>query len=330
MQRRVRKFSLHQSARLVLCSWAALMYATVAQAADWPSKPIRIIVPYVPGGSADMLGRVLAQKLPDTLKQSVVVENRPGFTGVIGSELVAKSTPDGYTLVISGVGSHVDAPSMTRVPYDPVNDFTHIALLGGPPGVLAVTNASPARDLKSLIALSKTSPLSFGSAGTGTHGHITMEMFKLAANMEMTHIPYKGAGQAVGDLRAGHIPVAVGTLVAMSQQMKAGAIRPLAITADRRVPEFPDVPTFAELGYPMVVATTWFSLSGPARMPEDVTRLLNLEVRRAMKSADVRQRLVLEGIEASDMDSAQFTDFVRSEIVRWGPAAKRAALAKSG
>ena len=129
MQRRVCKFSLHQTARLVLCSWATLMCAAVAHAADWPSKPIRIIVPYVPGGSADMLGRVLAQKLPDTLKQSVVVENRPGFTGVIGSELVAKSTPDGYTLVISGVGSHVDAPSMTRVPYDPVNDFTHIALL---------------------------------------------------------------------------------------------------------------------------------------------------------------------------------------------------------
>ena len=318
------------SFRLLAAFATAAFTLTGVHAADWPAKPIRIIVPYVPGGGADMLGRLLAQKLPDALKQSVVAENRPGATGVIGSEYVAKAAPDGYTLVISGVGSHVDAPAMVRVPYDPMRDFTHIALLGGPPGVLTVNPGIAARDLRGLLALARTKPLSFGSAGAGTHGHITMELFKQIAGLEMTHVPYKGAGQAIADLRAGHLPVAIGTLVASSTQIKSGAIRALAITSERRVPEFPDVPTFAELGYPAIVATTWFSLSGPNGMPADVTRLLNAEARRALRAPDVRDRLALEGIEPNDMDATQFTEFVRTEITRWTPVVKRAAISAPG
>jgi tripartite-type tricarboxylate transporter receptor subunit TctC len=311
---------------LTLLGAAGLCCAQPAFAADWPSKPVRIVVPYVPGGSADLLGRLMAIKLAEALSQSVVVENRGGVAGVVGSEIVSNANRDGYTLLVSGVGSHVHAPAMKKVPYDPIRDFTHIALLGGPPGVLVVNSGFAARDLAGLIAAAKAQPLTYGSAGAGTHGHLTAELFKMKAHIDMTHVPYKGAGQTIIDLRGGHIPVAIATLVAAASQMRAGAIRALAISSERRVRSFPDVPTFAELGYPDIVAITWFGLAGPAQIPPDVAKRLNAEVRKAMLAPDVRDRFAAESIEPNDLDVAQTTAFVRSEIARWQPVVKAAGV----
>ena len=315
-----------RSTLAVLFALAAPAAANAAQNTEWPTKSVRIVVPYVPGGSADMLGRTIGLKLGDALNQSIVIENRGGAAGVVGSELVAQANRDGYTLLVSGVGSHVHAPAMKKVGYDPIRDFTHIALLGGPPGVLVVNSGFPARDLNGLIAAAKAQTLSYGSAGAGTHGHLTGELFKMTAHINMTHVPYKGAGQAITDLRGGHIPVAIGTLVAAAPQMRAGALRALAISSERRVKSFPEVPTFAELGYPDIVAITWFGLSGPAKMPPDIVKRLNAEVRKAMQTPDVRERFAAEAIEPNEFDAAAFTEFIRGEIKRWHPVVKAAGV----
>jgi tripartite-type tricarboxylate transporter receptor subunit TctC len=312
---------------LTLILWSAMPTGSAYAAGleEWPTKPVRVVIPYAPGGSSDLLGRLLAQKLADTFKQNFISDNRPGATGAIGSELVSKGNPDGYTLLISGVGSHVYAPAMTKLAYDGLTDFTHIALLGGPPGVLLVNSSSSVRDVTGLIAQAKAQPLVFGSAGTGSSGHLAIELFKQLAKIEMQHVPYKGAGPAVIDLRAGHIPVAVATLVAASPQMKAGALRAVGITSEKRVKNFPDVPTFVESGFPTLVATTWFSLSGPPKMPPALTARINQETRKAMRTGELSRRLGEEAIEANDLDPAQFTNFMRTEITRWAPVVKAAA-----
>jgi tripartite-type tricarboxylate transporter receptor subunit TctC len=317
-----------RAARLFILSIATVLVADSrpSQAADWPTKSVRIVVPYVPGGSADLLGRLMAAKLADAFNQTFVIENRGGVAGVVGSEMVALASRDGYTLLVSGVGSHVHAPAMKKVPYDPLRDFTHIALLGGPPGVLVVNAAFPAKDLNGLVAAAKAQPLSYGSAGAGTHGHLTAELFKMKAHMDMTHIPYKGAGQAIIELRGGHIPVAVATLVAAAPQMRSGALRALAVSSERRVKAFPDVPTFAEQGYQDIIAITWFGLAGPQQMPAEIVRRLNGEVRKAMQAPDVRERFAAESIEPNDLDPAQVTEFVRGEIRRWQPVVKAAGV----
>ncbi len=302
------------------------MLGAVAQAADWPTKSVRVIIPYAPGGSADLLGRLVGQQLAETFKQNFVSDNRPGATGIVGSEIAAKAAPDGYTLLVSGVGSHVYVPGLLKVPYEPMTDFTHIALLGGPPGVLVVNGNSPVRDLAGLIALAKDKPLSFGSAGTGTSGHLMAERLMQLAKIRMTHIPYKGAGPAVIDVRGGHIPVATTTLVASAPQIKSGGLRALAISTNARIKSFPDVPTFTEAGFP-VVATTWFSLSGPPRMPAALTDRINRAVRSTLRNSPLRERLSDEAIDANDLDSAQFTAFMRNEIAVWMPVVKSAAAA---
>jgi tripartite-type tricarboxylate transporter receptor subunit TctC len=288
----------------------------------WPAKTVRIIVPFAPGGTADTLGRLVSQKLGESLKENFVIENRGGAGGVIGSELVAKAAPDGYTLVVSGVASHCIAPALSKnFPFDPVKDFTHIALFGGPPGVLVVNPAVPAQDLKQFLAYAKkeAGKLAYGSPGNGTQGHLIAEQLKQVTGIEMTHVPYKGASLAVADLIAGHVPVTSTTLTTASTQIKAGKARALAVSSARRVPDFPDVPTFAELGYPELTASIWFSLSGPAGMPPEIVSLLNAEVRRALHLPDVRERLRPEGIEPGDLDPRQFTAFVASELKRWAP-----------
>jgi tripartite-type tricarboxylate transporter receptor subunit TctC len=299
--------------------------ATPALAEDWPTKPVRIIVPFAPGGTADTLGRLTAQKLSESFKQQFVIENRGGAGGVIGSEIVAKAAPDGYMLVVSGVASHCIQPALSKnVPFDPLKDFTHIALFGGPPGVLAVNPDLPAKTLKEFIALARSEPgkLAYGSPGNGTQGHLIAEQFKQVTGIKMTHVPYKGASLAVSDLIGGHLQIVSTTLTTASTQIRAGKARALAVSSETRVPDFPDVPTFKELGYPELTATIWFSLSGPAGMPQDIVNRLNAEVRRALKEPDVRQRLRPEGIEAPDLDPQQFTAFVASELKRWAPVVK--------
>ena len=310
-------------ARLILL--ISLCAASAAMAQSWPARPVRVIVPFSPGGSADTLGRLAAQKLSDSLKENFVVENRPGAGGVIGSEMVARAAPDGYTFVVSGVASHAVAPSLGKgTPYDPVSDFTHVALFGGPPAVLVVNPSMPAKNLKELIALLKKEPgkHAYGSPGNGTHAHLVAELFKQLAGVDMQHVPYKGASGAIADLMAGHIPIASTTLSTAAGQIHGGKARALAISSAERLPDYADVPTYAELGYRELIATVWFSLSGPPGLPAEIVNRVNAEVRRAMQQPDVRQRLRPEGIEPGNLTPQEFTDFVAQEVRRWAPVVK--------
>ena len=304
---------------------AGLLFLFACQVQAWPEKPVRIIVPFAPGGSADTLGRLVAQKLSEHLKAGFVIENRAGAGGALGSELAAKAAPDGYTLVVSGIASHVIAPLLPQgTPYDPVRDFTHVALFGGPPAVLAVNPSMEAKDLREFVALAKAKPgaLSYGSPGNGTQGQLVAELFKQRAGIQMVHVPYKGAAGAMTDLMAGHIQVVSTTLTTAATQIRAGRARGLAVSAPGRLPEFPDIPTYAEMGYPDLVATVWFSLSGPANLPGDIVNRLNAEVNRALELPDVRERLKLEGIEPSPMGAREFNAFVAEELKRWAPVVK--------
>ena len=311
--------------RRVALALVCIFVIPVAAAQSWPTRPVKILVPFAPGGTADTLGRLAAQKLADAFKQSFVVENRPGAGGTIASDIVAKAAPDGYTLVVSGVASHVIAPALPRgVPYDPVKDFTHIALFGGPPAVLVVHPEVPARNLNELVDLLKREPkkYSYGSPGNGTHGQLVAELFKQLAGVQMQHVPYKGGAAAMADLIAGHVPIASNTLTSASGQIHAGRARALAVSSPSRLPDYPDVPTYAELGYKELVATIWFSLSGPAKMPAEIVERLNAEVRRGLDAPDARQRLKPEAIEPGRLSPREFTEFVASEVQRWAPVVR--------
>jgi tripartite-type tricarboxylate transporter receptor subunit TctC len=313
-------------ARLLL---VLLLVAGSAWAQGWPSRPEKLVVPFPPGGTTDVIGRLLAQRLAEQLNASIVVENRPGAGGTIGSEHVARSAPDGYTLLVSAVTSHVIYPLFNpAAPYDPLRDFTHIALLGGPPTVLAVNAELPAKDLAGLVALAKAGSLSYGSPGNGSQSQLVTELFMRGAGIAMHHVPYRGAAYAVTDLVAGHVPVVSTTISTLSSQIRGGRVRILAVTAPGRLADYPDIPTFAELGYPDIVATVWSSLSGPAGMPPEVVRLLNAEARRALEHADMRERLRQDGIAPNRLDASAFTAFVADELRRWAPVV-RASGAKN-
>lgn len=327
--------------RLPACAGASTKFAVAwmlatllvapAFAQTWPAKPVRIVVPFGPGGSADTLGRVTANKLSESFGQSFVIENRAGAGGLIGSDQVAKSAPDGYTLVVSGIASHAIAPAMAaKPPFDPLKDFSHIALFGGPPLVFAVQTALPVKDLKEFISLARAKPggYSYGSPGNGTHGHLFAELLKQVNGINIQHVPYKGAAGAVTDLIAGHLQALSTTLTTAAAQIRAGKAHALAISAESRLPDYPNVPTFRELGYPDLVAVTWFSLSGPAGMQPDIVNRLNAEVRRVLQLPDVRERLRPEGIQPGTLDAKAFTEFVAAEIKRWTPVV-RASGAKS-
>jgi len=322
--------ALRGDRRRLLRTLAAAGVATLAGAAvraqEWPARPLRLIAPFTPGGSADNLARLLAQHFSETWKQNVVVENRAGAGGAIGSEMAAKAPPDGYTLVISGIASHVIAAAVSKTPYHPVNSFSHIALLGGPPAALCVHPDVPAKTVRDLMQLASANPqgLSWGSSGTGTHAHLIGEMLRDLARARLVHVPYKGGAPAMTDLIGRQIPATVTALSSAMPHLRAGRIRALAVSTRRRLPDLADVPTFIEAGYPALVATTWFSLSGPAGMPPAVVAAINAETRRAIASTRWRERTASEGFEPNDLDAAAFTQFVKSEIERWTPLAKAA------
>jgi tripartite-type tricarboxylate transporter receptor subunit TctC len=315
----------------LLLALAAIAASFTLHAQDWPTRPVKIIAPFAPGGTADTLGRLVAKSLSEQLKESFVVENRAGAGGVVGSEFVAKSPPDGYTLVISGIASHVIAPLLPGgTPYDPLKDFTHIALIGGPPAVFAVDPKLPAKTLKEFVALAKAKPgkLTYGSPGPGTQGQLVAEHFKRLAGIDVVHVPYKGAAQAVADLMGGQINAVSTTLSTASGQIRGGRARALAISSEKRLPDYPDIPTFAEQGYPDLIATVWFSLSGPANLPPEIVEKLNAEVRRALETTQVRQRMRHEGILPNRLDAKEFTAFVADELRRWGPIVRASGAKK--
>ena len=292
---------------------------------SWPSRPVRMVVPFSAGGSADILGRIAAQQLTEALGQQFVADNRPGAGGLIGVDIVAHAPPDGYTLAVSGIASLVVGPVLNpNAPYDPIKDLTHIALLGGPPTVLVVNPKVPVKTVAEFVALAKSAPggLSFGTPGIGTHGHLVGEMFQQRAGFSMAHVPYRGASQAVTDIVAGQVPVGSVTLTTASEQILSGQLRALAVTSTRRIAQYPNVPTFVELGYPDMVATTWFSLSGPPGLPPEIVNKINEVITKSWKKPEVRKRLDRDSIDPEPYTPAEFTEFVKSEIKRWGPLAK--------
>lgn len=307
-----------------LALWATLPEAAHAQGADWPQKPIRLIIPYAPGGSSDTLGRMIAKHLGEAFKQTVVVENKGGAGGLIGSQMASKAPADGYTLVVSGIGSHVIAPVDAPNSFDPMKDFTHIAMLAGPPLALVVNADQPVKDFKGFASYVDSLPqgLSWGSPGQGTHGHLTGELLRKQTKLKMVHISYKGAGPAVADLIANQIQAGCMTLATATPHIQSGKLRLLAVSAAKRLADFPDVPTLAELGYPGLTGTTWFALSGPPSMPPALVARINAEVRRGMQTTTAKQLLRIENMETSEYDAPAFTRFVAAEIERWTPAVR--------
>lgn len=302
------------------------------QLQPWSSKPMRIVVPWPPGGSADLIGRILAEHLGRAFGQSFAVENRPGASGMVGSAAVARSDPDGSSFVISGIPSHVIAPATSaNPPFDPLKDFTHIAYVGGSPIVITAHASLAVTSLAELLALARRSadPIGYVSPGVGSLGHMVGEYLARKDGIRLAHIPYKGGVQAVTDLVAGHVKVGAMTLTTSSPHIRAGTLAALAVSSRARLAQYPELPTLRELGYDELVTTTWWSFSGPAKLPADLVATLNREINHTLEAPDVRRQLEREAIVTEQMSAAQFTRFVESEIVKWGPLA-RAAIGAQG
>ncbi|MBX9773713.1 MAG: tripartite tricarboxylate transporter substrate binding protein [Xanthobacteraceae bacterium] len=296
-----------------------------AHAQAWPNKPIRIVAPFAPGGAADTLGRIIADPLSAAFKQQFFVENRPGAGGMIGAAAVATAAPDGYTFVVSGVASHVIAPALSPNPgFDPVRDFTHIAYLGGPPVLWIVNPAHPAKDYKEFLAWAKANPkpIDYISPGTGTQGNLFAEGLARREGFKLVHIPHKGAGPALMDLIGGHVPFGSVTFSSAAELIRAGKVRPIAVSAEKRLANFPDIPTFKELGYDDLVTATWFGFSGPAKLPSDMVQALGAEITQTLQRPEVQKRMAQDEIETRLMTPAQFTSFLSGEVARWAPLAK--------
>ncbi len=306
--------------------------ATYARAEDWPARPVRIIAPFAPGGTADTLGRVAAEHLSQAFHQDFFVENRPGAGGVTASLAVARMEPDGYNFVVSGIATHAIAPVINpNTGYDPVNDFTHVAYFGGPPIVFIVPKGLGVKTLAEFVtyAKSRKEPLTFASPGTGTSGHLVAEYFAQKAGIKIEHIPYRGAAPGVMDVMAGQLTFGSMTWTTASGQISAGTVVPLATSAPQRLADFPTIPTFKEEGYPDLVSTTWFALAGPARLPKDITTKVNQEVVKAFARPEVLERLKVEQIITEPMTPDDLTRFVAAEYARWRPVAEQAHLLKT-
>jgi tripartite-type tricarboxylate transporter receptor subunit TctC len=309
-----------------LTATVAIAVGTVAAigAPEWPAKPVRIVSPFAPGGTSDTLGRLLAEQLTDKFGQNFFVENRGGAGGLIGSAAVASAEPDGTTFLISSIGTHVTSPATSPNPaYDPLRLFTHIAYLGGPPNVIVVHPSLGVKTFKELLNAAKSGgAVNYISPGPGTIGHLVPELLARKENLKFAHVTYKGAGQAMTDLVAGHVKMGSVTWSSALGQIRAGAVIPLAVSSARPMPEFPDVPTMKVLGYPDLVATTWFGFSGPAGVPKEIVARLNAEIVTVLGAPAMRQRLEAEGIETEKMSADEFTGFVASEIAKWTPVAR--------
>jgi tripartite-type tricarboxylate transporter receptor subunit TctC len=303
-----------------------------AQAQGWPTRPVKLIVPFAPGGTADLFGRIAADELSRAFKRQFVVENRGGAGGLLGSAAVASADADGYTLLVSGIPTLVVAPAASaKPPFDPMRAFSHIAYLGGVPLVLIANPSVKATGYKELVALARSSNSALGyvSPGAGTHAHLFGDYLARKENIRLEHIPYKGAAPAMLDLIAGHVPLGVMSWSASIEQIRAGKVKALAVSSENRLPEYPDVQTFKELGYEDLTAATWFSLSGPANMPRDIVDRINSAIVRGLQSPDTKKRLAQEVVEVRLLTPDAFTRFVEDEIARWRPIIKAMAPVKN-
>ncbi len=316
-----------QSATL-LAAVAALSVVS-ARAEEWPARPVRIVNTFAAGGAADILARLVAERLSTTFKQQFYVETRAGAGGAIGVQSVVNTPPDGYNFVITNVSLLALAPtSNPKLGFDPKRDLTNIAYIAGSPVVLSVNAASGMKTLADFLAKAKASdkPLTYSSSGVGSMGHLVGELFAQTAQVRFEHVPYKGASQGLTDLVGGHIAFSTQTVSSTAGQLKAGTLIGLAQTAQARMPDYPTIPTFGELGYADVASTVWFSLSGPAGLPADIVTKVNAAIVAGMTRPEAEQRLSELGLIANGMTVAAFNALVDRERERWKPVIERLGL----
>jgi len=311
---------------------SGILCATLANGAmgqDYPQKPIRLIIPFAPGGSNDIIGRLLAARLTETLGQQVIPDNRAGAGGAIGAEVAARSPPDGYTLVIGHIGTLSVNPTLYRkLAYNPVTDFAPISTIAKVANIMVVHPSLPANSVRELIALVKQRPgaLAYGSGGTGGAGHLATEYFKLMAKVDITHVPYKGTGPALVDLIAGQTQLVFAGAPGIVGHMKSGRLRALGVSTARRLAVFPDVPTIAEAGVPGYEATQWYGVLAPAGTPAPVVDKLNREIVTWVHTKQLQDRLVTDGSEPFTTRPEEFLAFIKSETARWAPVIQSAHI----
>ena len=301
-----------------------LLFPCLALAQSFPARPVRIIVPFPPGGATDVMARVIAQKLSESWGQQAVVENKPGASGTIGSDLVAKSAADGYTLLLQGTQHAINLSIYKQLPYDTLRDFTPVAYIAVAPFLLVLHPSVPANSVAELIAYIKAKPggVNYGSSGVGGAAHLAGEMFKTAAGVQLTHIPYKGAAPAMADLLGGQVPMLFDPIPTSLTHVRSGRIKVLAITSAKRSAVMPDVPTIAESGLPGFEAVAWFGLYAPAATSTDVVSKLNADVNRVLQLPEVKEKFAALGADSAPMTPDQFAVHLRAEIAKFAKAIK--------
>ncbi len=306
----------------------AVAVAAFSAHAEYPEKPIRLILGTGAGGAPDITARIFSSKLGEILGQQIVVDNRPGAGGLIGMEAVARSAPDGYTLYNCAVSQAIRPAMHAKLPFDVVRDFTRISLYGAVPNVLVVHPSVPVKTLKEFVAYARANPgkMRYGSSGVGLSPHLTMEYFKTLTKIDILHVPYKTGQQAVTEVVSGEVHAQFNNLPTQLVNIKAGKIRPIAMTSLKRHESLPNVPTFDESGYPGFEITVWYALCGPAKMPAAITTKLSTSVAKALAAPDLRQRYLEQGVEPRDWNGEKFDAFYKSELARWTKVARDAGI----
>ena len=319
--------------RIVYIAGAALIGMVAgagsnALAQPYPSRPIRIISIFPPGGGNDTFCRTVAQKLTDNLKQQVIVENRPGANGIIGTEAAARSAPDGYTITLIPSGHAVNASLYRKLPFDSVKDFTLITLAGSSPLMLAVHPSLPAKSASEFVALAKVRPgqLSYGTAGVGSSGHLAGALFETMTGTTLVHIPYKGMSLAISDLIGGQVSATFGPSLSVLPHVRSARLRALAVTGAQRSPALPDLPTVAESGVPGYEASLWYGFVGPARLPAEIVQRLNAEIAAVLGAPEVRERLASQGVDARSSTPDEFARVLATDLERWAKVVQRLGL----
>ena len=305
--------------RFIMATALVMSLAPQTFAEDYPNRPVRLIIPFPPGGSNDVVGRLVAQQLSTMLGQQVYVDNRSGAGGTIGTEACANAAPDGYTICVISI-AHAVNPALYTLKYDPIKSFTPISIFATGPNVLVVNPTSPIKSVKELVALAKEKPgeLNYASAGVGSFQHLGAELFKLQARINLVHVPYKGGGPAMQDVVAGHVKIMFSSLVQTTPFIKSGQLIALGTGGAKRSPVLPDVPTIAEAGVPGYQADNWWGLAAPAGLPKPILDKLFAATQAALKAPDLQAAFDREGAATVEMSSAQFADYIRTEIEKWG------------
>ena len=305
---------------------AVLLGSSLAAAQEWPTRNVRIIVPFAPGGAADTAARLYSEALSQTFGKQFIVENRPGGGGIPVAETITRTEPDGYTLMVSGIPIIVVGPAMNKnVGYDPMRDLTHIAYFGGTPNMLATHRSLGIKTYAEFLAYARKQPggIDYVSAGFGTMGNWNAEYLATLENIKLNHIAYKGGSQAIVDLIAGHVKASVLTWTAIDQHVRSGTLDALAVTSAKRLPYLPDIPTFGELGHKDFVSLTWFSLSGPPKLPRDIVDKINAVVVKAMNRPEIKKTIERDAIETMPLTPPELNKFAQAEIDRWAPLVRR-------